>query len=133
MSQRLGSTPLAVMGEVLSQGFFEVLSACGVPPGLFAKMGATGQRESYRRFVALTVTPLGRLLEVGVVGQVGGRYQARLCWPVYSRLERPGAGVSFHGWRLDGRCKGCGVGGVDGGGVSLFVIALMITAFPFLR
>ena len=64
MPQRLGSAPLAVMGEVLSQGFFEVLSACGVPPGLFAKMGATGQRGSYRRFVALTVTPLGRLLEV---------------------------------------------------------------------
>ena len=42
MPQRLGPAPLAVTGEVLSQGFFEVLSDCGVRPGLFAKMGAAG-------------------------------------------------------------------------------------------
>ena len=47
----------------MGQGFLEVLAACGVPPGMFQKMGDSGQREAYRRWVALLVTPLGRLLQ----------------------------------------------------------------------
>ena len=59
---RLGPNPPAAMGEVMGQGFLEVLAACGVPPGMFQKMGDSGQRESYRRWCALVVQPLGRLL-----------------------------------------------------------------------
>ena len=59
---RLGPNPPASMGEVMGQGFLEVLAACGVPPGMFQKMGDSGQREAYRRWVALVVQPLARLL-----------------------------------------------------------------------
>ena len=61
-AQRLGPNPPASMGEVLGQGFLEVLAACGVPPGMFVKMGDSGQREAYRRWCALVVQPMGRLL-----------------------------------------------------------------------
>ena len=60
--QRLGPNPPASMGDVLGQGFLEVLAACGVPPGMFQKMGDNGQREAYRRWCALLVQPLGKLL-----------------------------------------------------------------------
>ena len=59
---RLGPDPPAALGEVMGQGFLEVLSACGVPPGLFLKVDGTSQRESYRRFFSLTVEPLAALL-----------------------------------------------------------------------
>ena len=60
--QRLGPAPGAGLPEVQGQAFLEVLAACGVPPGMFVKMGDSGQREAYRRWVALVVVPLGRLL-----------------------------------------------------------------------
>ncbi len=56
-----GAKPPAAMGEVLSQGFLEVLAACGVPPGMFVNMGESGQREAYRRWCALVVQPIGRM------------------------------------------------------------------------
>ena len=62
IASRLGPNPPASMPEVLSQGFLEVLAACGVPPGMFQKMGDSGQREAYRRWVALVVAPMGKLL-----------------------------------------------------------------------
>ena len=60
---RLGPNPPASMGEVMGQGFTEILAACGIPPGMFQKMGDSGQREAYRRFVTLTIEPLGRMLQ----------------------------------------------------------------------
>ena len=60
---RLGPAPPASMPELMGQGFTEVLAACGVPPGMFQKMGDSGQREAYRRFVTLTIEPLGRMVE----------------------------------------------------------------------
>ena len=63
-TSRLGPNPPASMPEVLSQSFLEVLAACGVPPGMFQRMGDSGQREAYRRWVALVVAPMGHLLEV---------------------------------------------------------------------
>ena len=41
----------------MSQGFLEVLGACGVPPGLFLEVDGTAQRASYRRFFFFTVEP----------------------------------------------------------------------------
>ena len=63
-AERLGPNPPASMGEVMGQGFLEVLASCGVPPGMFQKMGDSGQREAYRRWCALVVQPLGRLLSL---------------------------------------------------------------------
>ena len=60
--ERLGPEPPASMPELMGQGFTEILSACGVPPGMFSKGADAGQREAYRRFVTLTIEPLGRLL-----------------------------------------------------------------------
>ncbi|MYD12208.1 MAG: phage portal protein [Gemmatimonadetes bacterium] len=39
-----------------------VLAACGVPVEIVAPSDGTGQREAYRRFVALTLEPLGRTM-----------------------------------------------------------------------
>ena len=42
----------------------DVLSACGVPPGLFEASGdGTGQREGYRRFLHSGLRPLARIVE----------------------------------------------------------------------
>ena len=60
--ERLGPEPPASMPELMGQGFTELLCACGIPPGMFQKMGDSGQREAYRRFVTLTIEPLGRLV-----------------------------------------------------------------------
>ena len=46
----------------MGQGFLEVLAACGIPPAMFQKASDSGQREAYRRWVALTVQPLAGLL-----------------------------------------------------------------------
>ena len=69
---RLGPNPPASMGEVMGQGFLEVLAACGIPPGMFAQGADAGQRESYRRWVALTVQPLARLL----AGELSAKLEA---------------------------------------------------------
>ena len=62
-AQRLGPNPPAGMADVLGQSFFEVLAACGIPPAMFLpKSSDGGQREAYRRWCALVVQPLGRLL-----------------------------------------------------------------------
>ena len=47
----------------MGQGFLEVLAACGIPPAMFQKASDSGQREAYRRWVALVVQPLARLLQ----------------------------------------------------------------------
>ena len=61
-AERMGPQPPESLGKVMSQGFLEVLAACGVPPGMFAHVGDSGQREAYRRFVTLTIEPLGKQL-----------------------------------------------------------------------
>ena len=62
ISSRLGPHPPSSMPELMGRGFLEVLAACGVPPGLFLDADGTAQRESYRRYFALTVEPLAGLL-----------------------------------------------------------------------
>ena len=62
VASRLGPMLPATMEAVMGQGFLEVLSACGVPPGLSLEVDGTAQRESYRRFFSLTVEPLAGLL-----------------------------------------------------------------------
>ncbi len=63
-AERLGPQPPESLGKVMSQGFTEVLAACGCPPSLFVDADGTAQREAFRRFFSVTVEPLGRLLEV---------------------------------------------------------------------
>ena len=70
---RLGPNPPASMEAVMGQGFLEVLAACGVPPGMFnQKAGDSGQREAYRRWVALVVQPLAGLL----AGELSSKLEA---------------------------------------------------------
>ena len=61
--RRFGATPPAPVVALLEAARLEVLSACGVPPSLFLDADGTGQRESYRRFLHTTLTPLARLVE----------------------------------------------------------------------
>ena len=42
----------------------EICGACGIPPSLFQQNSdGTAQRESWRRFLFGTVSPLGRMVE----------------------------------------------------------------------
>ena len=101
MASRLGPNPPASMPEVLSQSFLEVLAACGVPPGMFQKAGDSGQREAYRRWVALVVWPLGTLLaaelsaklesEIGL--EFGGLYSHDLAGRARAFQSMVGAGM----------------------------------------
>ena len=61
--RRMGATPpqaLIQQHEIASR---EIAAACGVPPALlFSLQDGTAQRESYRRFLHTTVTPLAKMV-----------------------------------------------------------------------
>ena len=40
-----------------------MLAACGTPPALFDDSDGTAQRESFRRYLTLTVQPIAKILE----------------------------------------------------------------------
>ena len=62
-TKRLGAAPPSGMVELAKMASAEVYAACGIPPGIFDPAGtAQGAREDYRRFIALTVAPLVRLV-----------------------------------------------------------------------
>ena len=60
--RRIGGSPPAPNIELMGTATMEVLSACGVPPGLFQAGEGTGQRESFRRFLHTTIQPLGNVV-----------------------------------------------------------------------
>ena len=61
---RLGPQPPAALVAVADAAFARMLSACGVPPSLFAAdADGTAQREGLRRWHLSTVLPMARLLE----------------------------------------------------------------------
>ena len=61
-ARRIGANPPAAEVELLGRATVEVLSACGVPPGLFGRDADAGQRESFRRFMHSTLEPIARLI-----------------------------------------------------------------------
>ena len=61
--ERLGPDFPASMEAVMGRSYMQILGACGCPPGMFAQGADAGQREAYRRWCALVVTPLGRMLQ----------------------------------------------------------------------
>ena len=65
---RLGPDYMAGGVELHALALQEVASVCGLPPALAPGAAAAGPalRESFRQFVALTVQPLGRILEAEV-------------------------------------------------------------------
>ncbi len=54
---------LTNMATVRNDSFNAVLAACGTPPALFDDSDGTAQRESFRRYLTLTVMPLAKVLE----------------------------------------------------------------------
>ena len=60
--RRLGFAAPAAEVELLARAFVEVLSACGVPPGLFGREDGAGQRESFRRYMHSSLEPIARLI-----------------------------------------------------------------------
>ena len=72
--KRIGADPPAAEVNLHSAATLEVLSACGVPPSLFAESEGTAQRESFRRLLHATVQPLGRI--------VGAELSAKLDAPI---------------------------------------------------
>lgn len=61
-AQRLGPTPPEAMATLRADTYSAMLAACGTPAALFDDSDGTAQREGFRRFLTLTVQPLGRLL-----------------------------------------------------------------------
>ena len=62
--RRYGPEPTQHQNEMARDSASAILSACGVPPGLFAESAdGTGQREAWRRFWIGSVAPLGRMIE----------------------------------------------------------------------
>ena len=62
-TKRLGADPPSALVELAKMASGEIFAACGIPPGIFDPKGtAQGAREDYRRFIALTVAPLARLV-----------------------------------------------------------------------
>ena len=51
------------MAKVREDAFNAVLAACGTPPALFDDSDGTAQRESFRRYLTLTVQPMAQVLE----------------------------------------------------------------------
>ena len=61
--QRLGPMMPESMATIRGDTFNAVLAACGTPPALFDDSDGTAQRESFRRYLTLTVQPIARVLE----------------------------------------------------------------------
>ena len=61
--KRIGFDPSKESGLIREQAALAVLSACGIPPSLVSeKAEGTGQREGFRRFLNLTLMPLGAIV-----------------------------------------------------------------------
>ena len=59
---RLGANPPEALVAAKRASFEEMLAAAGTTMSLHLAADGTAQRESYRRYLFLTVMPLGRLL-----------------------------------------------------------------------
>ena len=63
-SRRIGFDPSREAGPLREAAALAVLSACGIPPSLVSGSSeGTAQRESLRRFLNLTLLPLGKIIE----------------------------------------------------------------------
>ena len=62
VAARLGPMPPASMATIRTDSFNAVLAACGTPPALFDDSDGTSQRESFRRYLTMTVQPMAALL-----------------------------------------------------------------------
>ena len=67
IASRLGPTPPESMVKARQETFLSVLGAAGTPPALFTEADGTSQRESFRRYLTMTVQPLAKLLEEELV------------------------------------------------------------------
>ena len=60
--RRLGAAPGAALIEQAELASREIYSACGIPLGIVTASEGTSQRESFRRLMHATVTPLARIV-----------------------------------------------------------------------
>ena len=70
-SRRIGADPPDSVVNLRKDGHDAILSACGIPPGLYATAG-TQARESLRQFLHVTVTPYAKILETECRAKLGG-------------------------------------------------------------
>ena len=61
-SRRLGAAPGAPLIQQAELASREIYSACGIPLGIVTASEGTSQRESFRRLMHATVTPLARIV-----------------------------------------------------------------------
>ena len=78
--RRLGFAAPAAEIELLARAFVEVLSSCGVPPGLYGREDGAGQRESFRRFMHSSLEPIARL----IAQELSEKFEA----PIVINLDR---------------------------------------------
>ena len=60
--RRIGASPGTPLIEQASLASREVFAACGIPLGIVIETEGTGQRESFRRLMHATITPLARIV-----------------------------------------------------------------------
>ena len=71
-SVRIGADPPASVVELRRDGHNALLSACGIPPQMFASGGqANAAREALRQFLHATVNPIARVLETEARDKLG--------------------------------------------------------------
>ena len=70
--KRFGANPPDEIREVHSRVLSELLAAAGIPIELMIKSDGAGMRESWRRFTAATISPLGRLIEAEATAKLVG-------------------------------------------------------------
>ena len=95
-AQRMGANPPATLSELRGAAAMDVLSACGIPPGLASdKAEGSGQREAWRRF-GITMHSVAR----GVAQELG------------EKLDVPGLRLHFEALGsadLAGRSRAVGI------------------------
>ena len=65
--QRYGANPPQNLVNLRDMVSVQILTACGIPPSLVAiNADGTAQRESYRRFVHLSVVPVAKMLSTEI-------------------------------------------------------------------
>ena len=88
VANRLGPSPPDALVRVADAAFTRMLAACGTPPALFDDSDGTAQRESFRRYLHATVTPLATILAHELTARL--EVEVRLSFDACSRPTSPG-------------------------------------------
>ena len=77
--RRIGANPPDSIVTLAESASVEILAACGIPPSLFSRQAdGTAQRESFRRLLHSTISPLARIVERELSEKMDGEVKLSL-------------------------------------------------------